>query len=527
MECDVCSRPSNPNLPFFCPTCARNVLYQSRLEAASLLLDKDGLNSRIEHLVTAGLSRDGRRQFNDKQDVNLARHWTIQTLQTRKDEAERRLGMTREALEVKRQDIQKIRDDKSACLRNIAKRKEDIAVIKRVTPARRTLLKEKIAGSVEKGTNSWLAIHLKTVETKAFSCREAAVVSQLRQKERARDGVVTDLYSIGGLTLPDLREINGMKINEMNTSLSNVARLVHLVAFYLAVRLPSELTLPHAEYPHPTIFTPASSYSGRDVPFPDTSSTPETSSRSATGRQPDHRPLPRPRPLFLEPKDVNEILPQLAKRDPAAFNFYVEGVSLLAWNIAWLCRTQGIYAGTNTWEEVSNMGRNLWELLVTQTAPSTLPQAPVVKKAAAATLPSSTDSGKDPSNPNFAARSHSSTYAFLDGATVQEALRGWKLAKYTMLVDPLKRSLMGDISNAEWELLQEDEWDDGAERFDGSAGTVHVASRKMEGQAFDDARSIMTARTMPEDTPSTAPDPAALGREKGKSGWTVVRDREK
>src|SRR5271156_161939 len=143
-----------------------------------------------------------------------------------------------------------------------------------------------------------------------------------------------------------------MRLIELSASLSSTAHLLVLVSFYLSIRLPAEITLPHRDYPLPTIFTPANSYAGREVPFPGTTPTPSSSNSPATSRHDDLRPMPRPRPLFLESKDFEEKVPQFARKDPVAFSFFLEAISLLAWDVAWLCRSQGYHAGTETWEDV-------------------------------------------------------------------------------------------------------------------------------------------------------------------------------
>ena len=95
-----------------------------------------------------------------------------------------------------------------------------------------------------------------------------------------------------------------------------------------------------------------------------------------------------------------------------------------------------------------------------------------------------------------------------------------------MIVDPLKKTLQGEMNNAEWELLQEQEWDDGGERFDGDAA-VHIKNKLMDGHNFDDARSIMTAVTRAGENVENADDSSGPARVKGTSGWTKVRGRDK
>jgi len=321
-----------------------------------------------------------------------------------------------------------------------------------------------------------------------------------------------------------------MRLTELSASLSSTAHLLVLVSFYLSIRLPAEITLPHRDYPLPTIFTPANSYAGLEVPFLGTTPMPSSSNSPATSRHDDLRPMPRPRPLFVESRDLEEKVPQFAKRDPIAFNFFLEGISLLAWDVAWVCRTQGFHSGTETWEDVCNIGRNLWQLLLAQ------PQSVGLRR-----VPSSRDvqnrnkNGKENAVagqpkptpvPILGSISHSSAYSFLGSAETQELLRRWKMSKYTIIVDPLKKTLIGEMNNAEWELLQEQEWDDGGERFDGDAA-VHVRNKNMDGHTFGDARSIMTAVTRVEENPENADDSSGAGRGKGTSGWTKVRGRDK
>src|SRR5690606_11675929 len=57
--------------------------------------------------------------------------------------------------------------------------------------------------------------------------------------------------------------------------------------------------------------------------------------------------------------------PTLAKDDPSTYSFFIEGASLLAYNIAWACCSQGVSFGDkDSYEDVCNMGQNFWRLLI-------------------------------------------------------------------------------------------------------------------------------------------------------------------
>ena len=220
----------------------------------------------------------------------------------------------------------------------------------------------------------------------------------------------------------------------------------------------------------------------------------------------------------------------MAKRDPNSYAYFLEGLCLLAWNVAWLCRSQGLNEGTETWDDVCNMGRNLWTLLI---APPPSPTLLRVMSDRPATLHSGTQ--KPAKLGHF---SHASAYTFPTRGV--DFLRGWKVSKYTMIVDPLKRVLLGEMSNAEWELLEQEEWEDGAEPFREDEavfikdGRLVVAEAGEGAPTFDDARSVMTARN--DFTEATGAinkegnadaDAGDGSKGRGMSGWTKLKTRER
>lgn len=170
--------------------------------------------------------------------------------------------------------------------------------------------------------------------------------------------------------------------------------------------------------------------------------------------------LPRPRPLFID-----RALPKLAKEDPTGYALFIEGVALLAWDISWLCRTQGLHLGSESWEDVCDIGRNLWQLLV---APEPLLKALISEQANNDANTSATTHEKEGENglrrtrslPILGHFSHGSAHTFLGSSEGMEFMRTWKLPSPTKIADKLKSTLLGEMANAEWELLGEEEWED-------------------------------------------------------------------
>ena len=541
MDCDICMRPTSSKLSFYCPSCVRTGLYESRTQSTKISLEKEQLTSQIEHITSASQPQDDKAKLkNANQDEAIDRSWSIESNNIKAAQANDRTKSIKDRSQTLREEIKAAREEIVKRKAVLQRKSDEMDTIMSVVPDRQNGSLDRLKNEIIKTTQSWDASYTKGVETRSFLCTQAAHLYGLKQKKRLRGGVVRDQYTIGGMPVVDLREINSTRVNELTTSLTNTAHLVVLVSFYLSLRLPAEITLPHRNYPLPTIFTPANSYQGREIPFPGTTPAPSSTNSPAGSRHADLRPLPRPRPLFIEPENLKDKIPNVAKRDPSAFSFFLEGISLLAWDVAWLCRSQGMHAGTESWENVCNMGQNLWNLLIAS------PQSSALLRAISDT--NSRQQRSRAQNENSTAQnrtvrlgqfSHGSAHSI--PSSDMDFLRGWKVAKYTMIVDPLKRALIGEMSNAEWELLEQDEWADSGEQL-GDHEAVYIKSRhsaELEGRSsFDDARSVMTATTdkksddqadQKEASEEASNAGAAPGsaRVKGTSGWTKLKNREK
>ena len=215
----------------------------------------------------------------------------------------------------------------------------------------------------------------------------------------------------------------------------------------MAVRLPAEITTPHRAYPLPTITTPESSYCQEEVPFPvnlhGTGSSPSSSRRDV-----DSRKVPGIRPLY-----INQKVQALANEDPSYYNRFIEGVALLAWNVAWLCRTQGIMAGTETWYDICRIGKNLYTLLSTK----------IWTRQDSAGIYGPDKGTQQQSNKHtghLGQYSHNSAEFFLGCPEGRDLIRGWKFSRHALIADYLRKTLAEEIASKEWEVLNPEDSDD-------------------------------------------------------------------
>ena len=522
MECDICERNNEQALNFYCTACARNAAYLPRLEHAQVLLEKNVLNKSVEQAVSDH-SGDGLVSPQDPLEDDGHNTWQAKLKHLETNEIRQRLDATKDVTSLLKQEVEGMILQVQEFRSKIALKREALKTVRNAIPKSQAEKLLEISETNTKTSSSVGRLSERFSSNRAILCREAASLMRLRQRRRQRDAPGREQYSIAGLTLPDLRQISNVRCMDLSAVLASVARLVLLVAFYLGIRLPAEITLPHTEHPFTTISLPKGSYFGNKHELsPVNVLTTEQSSPSASKHE--SATLALPRPLFLgSANKPDERVFQLQQKQEHAFNFFIEGIALLAWNVAWLCRSQGFTSGTNTWEEVCNIGKNLHHLIIIQS-----PAPPLARAASDMGMPKRPQQGRNMSSPLYTLRrdlgaglgkySDLSAVNYGSKAERSEVLLSWKYVGWQAIAAPLRKVLYEENVSAEWELLKDQEWDDGGEQFDEA---VFVKSKALNGQQYDDARSIMTAKTQFEDDATTA------SRVPGTSGWTKLKSREK
>lgn len=324
-----------------------------------------------------------------------------------------------------------------------------------------------------------------------------------------------------------LTPFQGTQPELISASLAHISHLLWLASHYLAVRLPAEITLPHNDYPRPTIFSLSSSYHHGHVAFPGSSPLPQDP------RDMQYAHVPHPRQLFLD-----KPLATLAKEEPLAYSSFLEGVCLLAYDVVWLCRTQGIPVGDkiSNFEDFSLMGRNLWNLLIGSSLQRNQPGQPLVPDS---NVPSTSrnnsntaSSGETPidltkATPKMGAFSHGTAHTYLGSAGGQDLTRSFRLLTPIKLTDKLKARLLNEAPVPEWELIDDDEF--GPNDLDDGVLIGGTPQSKVKEQRFG-LESYMSVNTVRSGGSGDSRVPSggtpARDKEKGTNGWTKVKSRQ-
>jgi hypothetical protein len=99
--------------------------------------------------------------------------------------------------------------------------------------------------------------------------------------------------------------------------------------------------------------------------------------------------------------------------------------------------------------------------------------------------------------------SHGTVHSFLGASEGSDFMRTWKLPTPTKIFDKLKFNLVGEMASAEWEFLDEQEWEDGNPEIEQPS----------------------TPKSKLAHLPETNENPHQPSRPKGTSGWTKLNSR--
>ena len=537
MKCNICERAHHlKRLPFLCVVDARNALYEGRVENAKILMEIEAIESKVNKILS---DNDASSASSEPQRPSRAYIESCASEAYRIRERSERIMVAADKLREEVAAAKKEIEDRRAA---IAKKRSDISTTSQAVSARRNREIDEARKAIKMTKYTWDREYEAMTQYKAALCMEVAKLYRLQKVRRVNPSRFE--YKIGGVDIIDLQNMNSTKFSLTHTlytskanhlegvqpelisaSLSHITHLLFLASHYLAIRLPAEITLPHNDYPRPTIFSLNSSYQHGEVAFPGSSPIPPDP------RDRQFANVPFPRPLFID-----KPLTTLAKDDPATYNAFLEAVCLLAYDIVWLCRTQGVPVGDNNnhFDTFTSIGRNMYNLLIN----SSLQRNPQ-QIADDVRSPVVANEGNEPTDlgkgaPRMGLYSHGSGHTFLGSAAGNDLTRNFKLPNPIKLMDKLKSKLTQETPIPEWEVLDDDAWapDDGDDGVfvGGVPPNTKFGDRARFG--FESYMSVNTVKSggNGETHPAAFTGPGATGRdrergEKNTNGWTKVKPR--
>jgi hypothetical protein len=518
-QCDICDRRFDRARKPLCVSCAQVTLYEPRIRQITGLLDRENAHTHTEAIVRPG--NDGvlaaLPQDADWDAITNAvkKHSSERTraehtrVETRFDAITEQADVLRRQVEDHKKYIEDLRRKNEDRRQEISRERQELAKRRPLALGPVQLAKQKAAQRLDR-------IQGRTVDARSYICRHSSSLNGVHQLRDAR-GKHIGRYELNGLTIPNLKEFNsaveeaspsdkdptGEYHTHINACLENVCHLLGVWCHYLSIRLPAEIILPHSDFPHPAILSEKSSYKAANLAYPGTLAH-QSSSPAASRILQDQRGLPRPRLLHLD-----RPLAQLAKQDPKAFGLFVEGTMLLAWDLAWLCRSQCITT-INSFDDVCDIGRNIWLLsLAQQNSASDRDRRDR----------GASEGGSRTRKPNveslrFGSFSHGNLRHSLASHEGLALMQEWRLSQPHRLIDKLRNHLLIEITGAEWDVVGDNDF----EIEGGDEDELAVLVGDWHRNALESrhpAMSVMSVATHDDLHP----------KQKGGNGWTKVRGR--
>ncbi|KAL8688057.1 MAG: hypothetical protein Q9218_005935 [Villophora microphyllina] len=527
MHCDICQRPCGSKLPFNCALCARDNLYEARIRHAHTLLEHGVAHSQIDQLLKASCRRDLKESATHvSPSGNSSPLLTLESINSQQIALQERTTLILDHSNRVRADVDRLNEEVASRRSFNERRREEIVRTRQELARHRAIDVEQLQKTASRIQQRWDVLHLRTAESRLLLSKEAAILSGL-QNQRAAKVHKTAGYAIGGLPIFNLKDLNRVEAAEINAVSARLAHLVHLISHYLALRLPAEIILPYPDHPQPTISPPAISYTAQQISFGRTIPAPASSRSPSASRalQKSQKLRPKPQPLYLKEK-----LSLLAKDDQQAYTEFVEGTTLLAWNIAWLCKSQGIDIGATSWEEVCDVGKNLQMLLAadrsgriaTSAAQDSSGKQPIPNKNQSSTAQDGQQQDTSSVSTQFGQYSHDTVHSNLLSATGSQHMHGWRLQDPRKIIARVKHMLQSDRTGAGWDLLEGKEWETESVTAEQTALPASVDASTVVVNPGSEPYDIHEESRLRVIRPPSDNDHE---NNRGTSGWTKLKSR--
>ena len=214
--------------------CARNSLYDLRLKNAQTLLHKESLGRQVQAATGSTpawtATKDAVEQSHpDGQDYERAHQWAYQTASCGQDEARGRKQETLDHIETLRKEIEAGRADIARRKASLAQRRSHTLSATRGLAERRAGVLDTLASEARETSKRWDTMHSEIMNARVFLCTEAADLYGLRQRRRKKGGTIRDDYTIGGVGIVDLRDLNGNAVTALQRSSLTMLQALPLV----------------------------------------------------------------------------------------------------------------------------------------------------------------------------------------------------------------------------------------------------------------------------------------------------------
>lgn len=228
MRCDICRRSPSERLHFHCTICARNAVYESRIRIAQMLLQNEAASTAVESKIGTKKAPAGPSESpSDKKSHETSTVWTLQRINTEQAISAEKTEQTLTHVKALQDQTETMRAEIARRKAKISQRKKDLKSSREELAVREATALEPVERGIRRMEHRWDAMHAKTLESRVFLCREAAHLYGLQRRKTKKEMVGGYAYFIGGMPIPDLRELDGkgtLGLSSLSIQTANVCQ---------------------------------------------------------------------------------------------------------------------------------------------------------------------------------------------------------------------------------------------------------------------------------------------------------------
>ena len=226
-SCPVCQRPPSVHLDFLCCTCARSMIYTTRVQSIQALLEKEQLSDQVSRILKVAVEphTDSATSMPsgalDTTDLASGSARATRVLQLQADSArseELRRSYTAASAEIRR-DIKALRANIGARRDEVSRRKARLAGSQRALGSQAPAAVHVRGESAVALEADWRQLHGAIADDRVLLCHEAASLYGLEARRRRQEGgsgggggggggPSKEVYMLGGVPLVDLQDMN-------------------------------------------------------------------------------------------------------------------------------------------------------------------------------------------------------------------------------------------------------------------------------------------------------------------------------
>ena len=212
MQCDICHRSASSRLPFNCTLCARDALYQPRIQLTQTLLHTESLGKEVEQNVVGTPKKEKARSSLGTRTSEANPTWTVHCAASEQVISDSKTQTVLSHIEALREESRKIKSEIATRKARLMRRRSEFTSAKQELSQSQASAVEPVEKSIKRTEHRWDVMHNKTAESRLFLCREVALLYGLQQRKRKKGGFGRDVYLIGGVPIADLRDLNSMDV---------------------------------------------------------------------------------------------------------------------------------------------------------------------------------------------------------------------------------------------------------------------------------------------------------------------------